>query len=129
MKNRRTKIYISGPMSGLSRDEYMARFTEAAIWLISFGFDVCNPIWFLPCRYTWIYRLIGYRLTLVWDILHLPFCDEIVYLPGSDQSRGARAERRAAERIGMPTALCQSALQHHMKRWIEDREKENQSKQ
>lgn len=91
------KIYISGPISGLDRAEYLANFAKAEIKLKARGFDVLNSTRLLPSRWLWIYRLLGYRLTLLYDLWHLFHCDGIAMLDGWQNSRGARLENATAE--------------------------------
>jgi len=50
------KIYISGPISGLERVDYMANFAEAERELRAQGYDVLNPTRLAPCRHLWIYK-------------------------------------------------------------------------
>lgn len=89
------RIYISGPMSGLPREEYLARFARAEAALRHFG-RVVNPARLAPCRWPWLYRLIGYRKTLAWDLRVLRRCDTIAVMPGYERSRGARLEMMKA---------------------------------
>ena len=86
------KVYISGQMSGLPREEYLARFAKAESLLRQEGFAVVNPARLLPSRWPWLYRLIGYRLTLLYDLWHLSRCDLIYKIPGWKESHGANIE-------------------------------------
>ena len=90
------KIYISGPISGLERADYMANFAEAERRLRAKGYDTLNPTRLAPCRHLWIYKLLGYRLTLLYDLWHLMKCDGIVLLKGWSKSKGARLENATA---------------------------------
>ncbi len=107
---KRPKVYISGPMSGLSPQVYVPRFQVAEEILRGRGYRVCNPIRLLPCTHPAVYRMIGYYPTLAYDILHLLSCDYIVYLPGYTQSRGCMIERRAARRFGVRRLLTVDCL-------------------
>ncbi len=98
---KQPKVYLSGPISGLERDEYMARFAYAEELVRKDGYDVCNPTRLLPCRWPWLYRLMGYKLTLRYDIWHLKKCDRIFMLPGWVTSIGAIKERNVALRNGI----------------------------
>lgn len=89
---KKKKVYLSGPISGLDREEYLARFAYAEKLLRADGYDVVNPCRLLPCRWPWVYRLIGYNLTLLYDLWHLKKCDYILMLPGWGQSLGAVIE-------------------------------------
>ena len=86
------KVYISGQMSGLPREEYLARFAKAESLLRQEGFTVVNPARLLPSRWPWLYRLIGYRLTLLYDLWRLSHCDLIYKIPGWKESHGANIE-------------------------------------
>lgn len=86
------KVYISGQMSGLPREEYLARFAKAESILRQEGFTVVNPARLLPSRWPWLYRLMGYRLTLLYDLWRLSHCDLIYKIPGWKESHGANIE-------------------------------------
>jgi hypothetical protein len=86
------RVYISGPMTGLSREEYLARFAKAENLLRQEGFTVVNPARLLPSRWPWLYRLMGYRLTLLYDLWRLSRCDLIYKIPGWKESHGANIE-------------------------------------
>lgn len=120
MKKPRLKVYISGPMTGLPRDEYRRRFAAAATWLQARGYCAVNPAMFAPCRHPWLYRLIGYRLTLWYDLQRLRRCDAIYIMPGWEQSRGSRVEIRCAERNAIPTLphFIEWSLDRYMQTYI-----------
>lgn len=100
--NRYKRIYISGPMSGLPREEYLRNFREAEKELRDKGFiDIVNPIRVWACRWPWLYRIVGYRLTLWYDILLLKGCNTIYLLDGWEKSAGARKEYKVAWRRNM----------------------------
>lgn len=87
------KIYISGPMSGLHREVYLRKFREAEKELRGLGFRrIVNPINVWACRWPWLYRIIGYRLTLWYDIQLLKRCDAIYLLTNWELSKGACRE-------------------------------------
>ena len=90
-------IYISGPISGIDRAVYLRNFADAERKLRERGYMVLNPTKLPPSRWLWIYRVMGYRLTLLYDLWHLFRCDGITLLEGWKQSKGARLERAAAE--------------------------------
>ena len=77
MKDKQ-RVYISGAMSGVAREHYLARFDMAERILKNEGWRVVNPARLAPCRWPWLYRLLGYRLTLLYDLWQ--------------QSRGANIE-------------------------------------
>lgn len=89
---RKKKVYISGQISGLSREEYMARFARAEELLANEGFNVVNPTRFIVCRWPWLYQRLGYVGTLLYDLWRLSKCDVIYKIPGWKESRGANVE-------------------------------------
>ena len=97
----KTKVYLSGPITGYSRQEYMKRFADAEEHLRELGYKVCNPTKALPCRFLWIYKILGYKFTLLYDLWLLSRCDKICMLSGSENSKGAFLEKVAAETFGM----------------------------
>lgn len=98
---KKEKVYISGAISGRDREEYLKQFNDAEKHLRELGYDVCNPTKALPCRFLWIYKLLGYKLTLLFDLWLLSRCDKICMLSGSECSKGAFLEKVAAETFGM----------------------------
>ena len=91
------KIYISGPITGLERHVYLNNFADAELKLRAMGYKVINPTKLLPSRFLWIYKIIGYKLTLLYDIWHLLNCDGIYMIDGWQWSKGARLERAIAQ--------------------------------
>ena len=86
------RVYISGQMSGLPREEYLARFAKAEELLKEQGYTVVNPTKFFICRHLWAYRIVGYVGALLYDLWRLNQCDLIYKMPGWKQSRGANIE-------------------------------------
>jgi len=91
------RIYISGPISGIDRKVYLANFANAEQHLKAQGYEVLNPTRLPPSRWLFIYKMLGYRLTLLYDLWHLFKCDGITMLAGWEQSRGARMEKATAD--------------------------------
>lgn len=95
-----TKLYLSGPMSGLP-DFNAPTFNSAATALRAAGFAVVNPAE-LDAQdegeKTW-------EEYLRRDIAHLVTCDAIALLPGWKKSRGAKLEKYIADALGMPNML------------------------
>ena len=106
---KRPRVYISGPMSSLSRKEYLRRFRVADQILKKHGYRTINPTRVWACRWPWLYRVVGYNLTLLYDLWLLRRCD-CIYMIGSDwrQSRGARLERMKAHEWGIPELRIKS---------------------
>ena len=98
------KVYLSGRMSGLPGDVWWNRFRLAKFELEhAHSMKVVNPADTVIARHPWLYRLIGYRLTLWYDLRLLRRCTHI-HMVGDDwqQSRGARLERLKAREWGIP---------------------------
>lgn len=97
---RKKKVYLSGKMKGLSRDEYMKIFHRAEMELSNADYWVISPIRFWGCRWAWVYptieRVFGkkmaYTLVLLYDLWRLSKCDYIYKIPGWQESRGAMIE-------------------------------------
>lgn len=96
------KIYISGRMSGLTRQEQRDRFMAAEAEAQRYGYRVCNPVRTIYWRWPWLYRLMGYHLCLCIDLWMLSRCDGI-YLFNRDwtMSRGACIEQAYAHMFGL----------------------------
>lgn len=92
------KVYLSGRMSGLPEHKWQLRFLHAE-WkvLCRHHCDIINPAYTIIARHPWLYRLVGYRFTLWYDLQLLKRCTHI-YMVGKDWhlSRGARLERMKA---------------------------------
>lgn len=65
MKRNKDLIYISGPMSSVQREQYIARFRLAEQLLRRQGYThIVNPVRVWTCRFPWLFSIIGYKLTL-----------------------------------------------------------------
>lgn len=95
------KVYISGPISGMGREKYLERFAKAEELLRGMGYDVLNPTKLLPCRWPWLYRLMGYHLTLLYDLWQMRTCQLIYKMPGWRESPGANVESCWAYHTGV----------------------------
>ena len=91
------KVYLSGRMSGLPENIWFSRFYGAECGLARMGLRAVNPARTIIAMHPWLYRIVGYRLTLWYDLRLLRRCTHI-YMVGNDwqQSRGARLERMKA---------------------------------
>jgi hypothetical protein len=96
------KVYLSGRMSGLSSQTWRWRFATVQKILEDQGWQVVNPADTIIARYLWFYRIVGYRLTLDYDLWLLRHCSHI-FMVGKDwqQSRGARLERLKSRQWGI----------------------------
>lgn len=97
MKTKR--VYLSGRMSGVPLVIWRWGFSIAKDTLERQGYEVINPADTLIARHQWLYRIVGYRLTLWYDLRLLRRCTHI-YMVGNDWhlSRGARLERMKARK-------------------------------
>ena len=104
------KVYLSGPMTGCARADYVRRFREAETILRRHGYGCINPCRVWACRWPWIYKAMefclghskAYALILAYDLLLLMTrADGIAMLPGWEQSRGARIENYTARHFPM----------------------------
>lgn len=95
--------YIAGPMTGLPQFNHQS-FAYAATVLRAQGRDVRKP-----------HEIDGGATDQTWEwymrraLQMLLDCDEIVLLPGWENSRGARIERQIAEALGMPVSEWQGS--------------------
>ena len=95
------KVFISGPMTGLSKEEYTRRFNDAEAMLKKAGYKVVNPASFLICKYPRLFGFISYRLGLCYDLMRLSGCDYIYMLDGWQDSNGSSTEEFFASRTGI----------------------------
>ena len=87
------RVYISGGMTDVPREQYIELFRRAEESLRDQGYrNIVNPINVWSCRWPWLYKIIGYRLTLLYDLWLLMRCDQIYKLPGWRDSKGANIE-------------------------------------
>ena len=91
------KVYLSGRISGLHHDVWWVRFIWRECEVTREGYEVVNPARTIIGRHKWLYRIVGYRWTLWYDLQLLKRCD-LFTMVGDDwhQSRGARLERLKA---------------------------------
>ena len=106
------RVYLSGRMSGLSQKEWRWRFLTADMTLDMQGYEVINPADTIIARHLWLYKIVGYRLTLAYDLWLLKRCSHI-FMVGNDwmQSNGARLERMKAREWGI------KELNQEMENW------------
>lgn len=88
------RIYIAGPMTGLPELNFPA-FHAAAAQYRSQGFEVINPAEINADPSA------GWVACMRADIAQLVTCDEILLLPGWEDSRGATLERHIAQKLEM----------------------------
>jgi hypothetical protein len=88
-------------MSGLPEFIWWNRFRLAQYELEAKhgNVKVVNPADTIIAKHPWLYKIVGYRLTLAYDLWLMKHCTHI-YMVGDDwqQSRGARLERMKARK-------------------------------
>lgn len=94
---KKTKIYISGKMSGLSRKRYTMLFSLAQQSLEQRGYEVINP-----AAHQQASANVAYKDALATDMALLASCDAIYMLCNWQDSPGAKAEYAFATACGMP---------------------------
>lgn len=90
------KVYISGPISGLEKQDYMKRFADAEKILSERGYIVVNPAKVLA-------RLpegTAYEEYMKMSLVMLDMCDSIYMLNGWQKSTGAHLELQYAMSMG-----------------------------
>lgn len=96
------RVYLSGRMSGLPHYIWGTHFALSHYSLLLRGYKVVNPAKTIIAKHPLLYRILGYRFTLWYDLRLLRRCDYI-YMVGTgwQQSRGARLERLKARQWGI----------------------------
>ena len=87
------RVYISGKISGLPKEEYTSKFNEAERRLRHLGFDVANPANDHVAEFL---AKISYRLVMLYDLLAVKGCACIYLLDNCTDSRGAAEEIECA---------------------------------
>lgn len=89
-----TRTYIAGPMTGLPDLNFPAFHREAAYFRAQ-GREVVNPAEINPDPTA------GWQACMRADIRELVTCDEVVMLPGWENSKGASLEHHIAQALEM----------------------------
>lgn len=91
-------VFLSGPVTGLERDDACQRFLDAEMTCISLGARYAfNPLRNVSPRAT-------HEEAMRVCLGELTANDLLISLPGWEWSVGARLERAVAEAIGIPCA-------------------------
>lgn len=88
------RVYISGKMTGLEKEEYRAKFNAAADRLVEQGYTVVNPALLDEFGLT-------YAEYMAVDTTLLSFCDAIYMLDNWKDSGGAHLEWDYANTLGL----------------------------
>jgi len=83
------RVYISGAISGLSKEEYEENFMAAIQIVTLAGFKAVSPLNLWHPVKCWL----GYMII---DIIALCLCDCVYFMDNWKSSRGARAEYAVA---------------------------------
>lgn len=88
-KPKRKKLYISGPISGLTRFEYVNNFNRAQTVLLRKyqNITVISPIRIKP-----LFGIRKYWCHIVADIFYMLKCDAVAFMPNWKDSKGAKIE-------------------------------------
>ena len=92
-ERKRTKIFISGKVSGIEYYVAYQTFANADRQLSSMGYQVINPMKICKKNWCWLRCMIK----CLWAII---FCDMVHQLPDWKDSKGARIECRWAKFLG-----------------------------
>lgn len=93
--DKKTKVYISGKITGLSEKVYKNNFNSAESYLSGLGYDVINPVSYTPIENgTW-------EDYMKRDLKLLLGCDYIYLLEGWQDSDGASLEYTVAKTLGI----------------------------
>lgn len=95
--DKKPKVYISGPITGLSKKVYKNNFNSTELYLTGLGYDVINPVSY-PTNPEWKWEDYMKR-----DIKLLCDCDYIYLLEGWQASDGASLEYVIAKNLGIKT--------------------------
>jgi hypothetical protein len=95
-----SRVYISGPMTGLPEHNFPAFNAEAAR-LRAMGYEVANPAENPLCD--------SWQQYMRQDIAQLVGCDWMLMLPGWQRSKGAGIEHRLALDLGLPVFYAAGA--------------------
>lgn len=122
---------MTDPNTGKVSAENLLMFWKAEELLNKAGYeDTVNPVRVWACKFPWLYRLFGYRLTLLYDIWLLMRCTHIYKLPRWQQSRGANIESCVAYHFKI-WPVKQKVIDHinkKLEKIIKKNENENQNK-
>jgi hypothetical protein len=97
---KRTKVYISGPITGVK--DYISNFADAEAELAGLGYEPVNPVTIGMELAEKLGREPTQEEYMEADLAALEACDEIMLLDGWENSKGARIEWEQAKKLGIP---------------------------
>lgn len=96
------KIYISGAITALPREEAEKNFKAVELLLKARGLEPCNPMTIHPHNPEW-----NWKRYLIEDIRLLLDCSGIIMQPNWMISQGAKLEHHIAKELGLTVEYIQ----------------------
>lgn len=123
------RVYLSGAITGIQRQHYIERFKLAEKLLRDEGYSrIVNPVRVWACRWPWLFKIMGYRFTLLYDLWLLTRCQRIYKIPSWQKSRGANIE--SAVSYNLDIYLIPKDIRHRidlkLEKLIQTQEKEGE---
>ena len=94
------RIYLSGKITGLDKEDYTRQFARAESFYKTGGFDVVNPV-AIGEEVLKINPKAEWQDFMIRDLEALRTCTHIVLLEGWEESKGAKMEKAEAEKMGL----------------------------
>ena len=94
------RIYLSGKITGLEKEDYTRQFARAESFYKTGGFDVINPV-AIGEEVLKINPKAEWQDFMIRDLEALRTCTHIVLLEGWEESKGAKMEKAEAEKMGL----------------------------
>lgn len=115
---RSNRMYNSGKISGLNYFDVQVKFEEADDEIRSLGAKPVNPLnkWLVPESSPWI-------LHMILDILLMLTCKQIYLHKDWEESRGAKIEKKIAEKLGYKIVTQESVVNAREVNAAEDKKK------
>ena len=100
LEDHMIRVYLSGPITGLSEEEYTRRFATAERHYEAVGYEVVNPVT-IGQELQKTNPHPSYEDYMKADLEALATCTHIALLEGWEQSKGAQSEKREALKLGL----------------------------
>ena len=94
------RIYLSGKITGLDKEDYTRQFARAESFYKTGGFDVVNPV-AIGEEVLKINPKAEWQDFMIRDLEALRTCTHIALLEGWEESKGAKMEKAEAEKLGL----------------------------
>lgn len=94
------RVYLSGPITGLSEEEYTRRFARAEQHYRTAGYEVVNPVT-IGQELRRGNPEVTYADYMAADLEAMRDCTHIALLEGWENSPGAQCEKREALKLGL----------------------------